>query len=166
MGKIEGINIINVFYNKTPEQKKEIIEFWLKEKAIQNIEAAKKRVEEVSQIARDKGTGEIVAITTTYEQFNKQLENFFFYLRVFTGEKARQLTIAKTLVNTIKDFLEKNFVAGKITRSIGMIMEVESKILQVHKNEAVWPATKFVYIGKNEKGDHVRVYYFKDARIS
>ena len=166
MKKIEGINIINVFYEKTPEQKKEIIDFWIKEKAILDMEAAKKRVEEVSQIARDKGTDEILAITTTYEQFNKQLENFFYYLRVFTAERARQLKIAITLVNTIKHFLEERFVAGKITRSIGMIMEVENKILQTHKNEAVWPATKFVYIGKNEKGDHVRVYYFKDARIS
>ena len=165
MEKIEGYEFYNVWIQKTPELKKEIIDFWIKEKALPSVEAAQKRMEEVALITRDKN-GNIVAVSSVYEKFSNQLENFFYFYRNYIAPAARRSNLSIAMLLTVRDFLEENFINRTKTRSIGMIVEVENKILQTYKNEAIWPHTKFVYIGKNEKGDHVRVYYFKDAKIS
>lgn len=157
--------IINVWISKPPALKQEIIDFWMKEKALPTLEAAKKRVEEVALIAREE-SGNIIAISTVYEKFNKQLENFFYYYRSYVAPQARKSKLAASMIVETRDFLEANFIKKVKTRPIGMMVEVENKALQTYKNEAVWPLSKMVYIGRSEKGNHVRVYYFQDARIS
>ena len=48
---------------------------------------------------------------------------------------------------------------------IGVITLVENEALKQHRNEAIWPASKMVYIGNSREGHHIRVYYFAGARI-
>jgi len=165
MEKIEGYDIINVWIHKTPDLKKEIIDFWIKEKALPSVEAAEKRVEQVIAIARDKN-GEIAALSSVYEKFSNHLENFFYFYRNYVSPGARKANLGAAMLLAVRDFLESNYINKIKTRAIGMMVEVENKALQTYKNDAVWPLSKMVYIGKNEKGDHLRVYYFKDAKIS
>ncbi len=161
----KGYELYNVWIQKTPELRKEIIDFWIEEKALPSVEAAEKRVEQVILVARDKNS-RIAAISSIYEKFSNQLENFFYFYRTYIRKDARNSKLSIYMLRTARDFLEEKFINRVKTRAIGMIVEIENKMLQTYKNEAVWPHTKFVYIGKNERGDHVRVYYFRDARIS
>ncbi len=143
----------------------EIITFWLAHKALPNREMAKKRVQQVAVVARN-SQDEIVGITTAYEQFSEHLENYFFFVRAFVVESARRSSVASDIVNQLKANMEEAAEDGKLGRCIGLYMEVENKQLQALRNQAVWPATKFVYVGKNARGDHLRVYYFDGAKIS
>jgi hypothetical protein len=165
MEKIKGYDITNVWIQKTPELAKEIINFWIKEKALPSVEAAQKRVEQVILIARD-NSGNITAVSSVYEKFNIQLENFFYYYRTFVSQSMRKSRLGITMLLEMRDYLETAYINRKKTRAIGIILEIENNALQAYKNEAVWPETKFVFIGKNDKGAHVRLYYFKDAKIS
>ena len=156
----------NVWEDKTPEIKNEIIEFWMKHNALPTREMAMERVQQVFCIGRDGATGQIAGLGTVYEKYNPQLENSFYYYRSFVAPDHRRSLLATNLVLHTRDFFEAAFVKKELTKCIGMFVEVENEYLQKHRNQAVWPYSGFVYIGKNAKGYHQRVYYFKGALIS
>jgi len=156
----------NVWENKTPALKNEIIEFWLKYNALPSREMAEERVRQVFCIGRDGATGQIAGLGTVYEKYNQPLENSFYYYRSFVAPEHRRSLLATNLVLHTRDFLEAAFVKKDLTKCIGMFMEVENEHLQKLRNQAIWPYSGFIYIGKNEKGHHLRVYYFKGALIS
>lgn len=71
---------------------------------------------------------------------------------------------SRLLVST-RDFLESIHSRDESNPAIGIITLVENRRLKEHRNEAVWPASGMVYIGNSGDGHHIRVYYFKGARI-
>jgi hypothetical protein len=71
---------------------------------------------------------------------------------------------SKLLVLT-RDFLESIHAMESADTPIGLITLVENEALKQHRNEAIWPASKMVYIGNSKEGHHIRVYYFSGARI-
>jgi hypothetical protein len=164
MDKNSEYVIDNVWEDKTEDLQNEIIEFWVAHGALPR-EQAMERVKQVFCVGRD-SSGNIAGVATVYPQFNDRLENSFYYYRSFVAPDHRQVSLARNLLKFTRDDLNKAFVKGVNTRCIGMIVEVENKYLKKYHNDGVWPDVDFVYIGKNNRGDHVRVYYFEGARIS
>lgn len=164
MDKSSEYVIDKVWEEKTEDLQKEIINFWVDHGALPQ-EQATERVKQVFCVGRDK-TGKIVGVGTVYPQFNQQLENSFYYYRSFVAPAHRSSRLATTLLNITRVHLNEEFVKGDNTRCIGMLLEVENEMLKNYWNQAVWPYTGFVYIGKNNRGDHVRINYFDGARIS
>jgi hypothetical protein len=154
----------NVWENKGPEVREEIIRFWLSEQVLSE-QQAKQRVEQVFLLARDPDKN-IVGINTVYKQYNQQLENFFYYYRTYVTPKARKLQMTGEMILEARDYFEARYLDKTDTEAIGMFLEVENEAIKKKLNMAVWPVSNFVYIGKNQRGDHLRVYYFKNALIS
>jgi hypothetical protein len=164
MDKDSEYVIDNVWEDKTEDLQNEIIELWMSH-GVLSLEQAKERVKQVFCIGRDR-SGNIVGVGTIYPQFNNQLENSFYYFRSFVAPDHRQALLATNLLKFTRDNLNEAFVKGVNTRFIGMLVEVENEYIKKYRNHGVWPNTGFVYIGKNNRGDHLRVYYFEGARIS
>lgn len=158
-------DIQNVWKDKTGELKEEIIDFWLSEKAIGSRDMAEKRVDEVFFTARNKEGG-IVGVNTAYKKYNRQLENRFYYYRTFIAPEARKSSVMGEMFNSLMNFLISRFENKEDTEAIGVLLEVENEFLKKRLNQAVWPGNNFVYIGKNERGAHLRVSYFPNALIS
>jgi len=156
--------IENVWVDKPENLQNEIIEFWLTHNALTR-EQAEERVKQVFCLGRDR-SGKIAGVGTVYPQFNQQLENSFYYYRSFVAPDHRQAALATNLLKFTRNEMNEAFVQGVSTRCIGMLVEVENEYIKKYRNQAVWPHTGFVYIGKNSRGAHVRVYYFEGARIS
>ena len=157
-------SLINVWNNKSPELTQEIIDFWLSEKVISEPDA-RQRVNQVFIIARDQ-EGEIIGVNTIYKQYNTQLDNLLFYYRTYISPRARGSQIALEMMLATRDYLEARYDDTREADAIGILLEVENKKLQKRLNQAIWPGSNFVYIGKNKRGYHMRVYYFKNALIS
>lgn len=164
---MENAVIQNVWQAITPELEAEIIQFWLDQKALTSAEEAKQRVAQVAFVARDTNN-RLVGISSAYRQFNEQLGNYFYYLRMFVASSARNTSIGKHLSLALNEFFEARFKEGHDPEVIGLFSVVENKFFQKTFNMAIWPHpyAGFVYIGKNANGDHLRVYYFEGARIS
>jgi hypothetical protein len=154
----------NVWEHKDPEVREEIIRFWLFEKVLPE-EQARQRVDQVFLIARDT-ENKIVGINTVYKQYNEQLENFFYYYRTYIAPRARKLQMTGEMMLEVKDYLEARYIDNSDTEVIGMFLEVENEAIKKQLNQAIWPGINFVYIGKNQRGDHLRVYYFKNALLT
>ena len=153
-----------VWEKNNTEVDEEIIRFWLSEKVLSE-QQARQRVKQVFFLARDPGKN-IIGINTVYKQYNNQLENYFYYYRTYVTPRARKLQIVSEMLLQTKDYLESNFVDEVDTEAIGMMLEVENEEIKKRLNQAIWPVSNFVYIGKNQRGDHLRVYYFKNALIN
>lgn len=111
------------------------------------------------------GDGAIVGVSTAFKVYVKQLRNYFFAIRLLLVPEYRipGLT-SKTLLAT-RDFLESIHLQEGVDPAIGIITLVENDRLKEKRNEAIWPASRMVYIGNSPEGHHIRVYYFKGARI-
>ena len=164
MNTVPAYRFDNVWEEKSQEFQQEMLDFWLTEGALPSREAALQRLPQVAMVARD-NSGAIAAVCTVYQQYCERLENWFYYSRAFTGKHHRQAGLSTDIFCQVRDYFEQRFCAGVDTRCIGFFAEIESDILKQHINLGYRPSTKTVYIGKNERGDHLRVYYFPGARI-
>ncbi|MGH1373632.1 MAG: hypothetical protein ACRBBW_16445 [Cellvibrionaceae bacterium] len=147
------------------ELSEEIVNFWLHNKALPTREVALKRVNQVAFIARAR-SGDLVAINTAYLKKNERIDEHFYYVRAFVAQEARRSHVGTEMLRRLQSQFEGLFEDGLLTPAIGLCMEIESVALKNSRNEAIWPTTKFIYMGKTLEGNHVRVYYFKSARVS
>lgn len=84
--------------------------------------------------------GGLAGVSTAYFSYNERLRSQMWHVRVF--------------------------VAGVDTRGPGIVLEVESLVLERRFPWAVWPITEFVFIGKTPSGAYVRVFWFPGATVS
>lgn len=156
----------NVWATKTPEIEAEIIDFWLDSGALPNREESQKRVGQVTVLGRTAAEGQIVSVSSVYPQFNQQLGYSFYYFRCFVAEEHRRAYLARHMLLATQEEFNARFVAGENLQILGMIIETQSTPLRQHRTRAVWSETGFTYIGRNERSEPVRVFYFDDARIA
>jgi hypothetical protein len=107
---------------------------------------------------------EIIAISTAFKVHIKQLKNFFYVYRCLVTPENRIPGMDAKLTVLTRDFLESIHATDIPDVAIGLIALVENPQLK-ERNLAIWPASGFVYIGNSREGKHIRVYYFKGARI-
>jgi hypothetical protein len=147
----------------TRDIREEVIQFWLAERALRTRPQAEQRANQVILVAwRDQ---RVVAVATCYRQRVEMLNHDFYSFRCFVGRAHRQHNLGAVLIVQARDFLNERFRRGEDPDVIGMHVVVENEKLMKMRNQAVWPISKFVYIGRNERGQHLRVYYFDGARV-
>lgn len=142
----------------------QVLHFWQQEKAINNLGAAKQRLSQLAMVAKNEH-GDIAAVCTAYEQYCPQLHCDLYYIRAFASQQYRQQQLASRLVCGTRDFFEQAFVSGENPDIAGIFMEVENPYLKAHVNFGYHKATKMTFVGKNERQDHLYVYYFSGAKI-
>jgi hypothetical protein len=138
-----------------------VIELWVREGAMPE-EEARRRIDEVVTVATH-GDGELVGVATAYVEHNAQLRMDMWYFRAFVAAEHRASRVGWSLALVARDHLQQRFVSAVDTRASGIVYEVENEGLKEHMDFGYWAATDFLFIGENERGDHVRVHYFPGA---
>lgn len=152
---------IDRFADQSRLTARDVIDFWIREGALEEAEA-ERRVGEVLAVASDQ-QGNPVAICTTYLHRHDQLRAELWHTRVFVAAAHRRSGLAIELAHTARSHLTDRFISGDDRRGIGVLFEIESPILKRMFPQAIWPRTQFVFLGENARGDHVRVFYFPGA---
>jgi hypothetical protein len=125
---------------------------------------ARERVNQV-QLVAIAGDNEIAGVSTVYLEHNAQLRMNLWHYRTFVGSAHRHTNVARHLISGNRDLLESRFASGEDTRAPGMIFALEHEGMRRHLNTALWAHSRFVFIGEDQHGWHVRVYYFPGARV-
>lgn len=154
-----------IWQNINDELKEEITDFWIQEGAMADKSSAAARLPQVAFLAREEN-GAIAAVSSLYEQYNEQLRNHFYYMRAFVPPRFQDSAIGQQLIVHIRDHLNAAFIAGAQRKNIGLMMDVQDPIQQQKYNDAIWPLSGMVYVGKTPEGAHQRVVYFSDAHIA
>jgi hypothetical protein len=126
-------------------------------------EAAERRVAEAAYVAMDELDG-VVGVSTIRLGRNDHLGLPMWTYRTFVSPSHREGDIAFLLLHRTRDLLLERRRSGVDTRGAGMLMEVQNEILKRARNQALWPTTRFVFIGEDEVGAHHRVFFFPGAR--
>jgi hypothetical protein len=148
----------------TPDLQAEIVSFWRTNRMLNPEIDAPERALEAVYVVRSQG--KIVGLTTAGVVRFKQLNSNLFYLfRMAVLPEFRMPGIESRLLVDTRDTLEKYAATQTENKCIGLLTFVENPKLIANRNEAVWPASKMVYIGSDKQGRHIRVYYFRGVRI-
>lgn len=158
------LEISNVWMNVSPGLANEIVSFWMVNRMLPEGIDAHARSKQVVLVIRNKG--KIVGLTSAeivrYRQLNN---NLFYFFRMIVLPEIQLPGIGSKMVVETRDFLESQAEKQMTNKCIGMITIVENPQLVATRNQAVWPSSKMVYIGNDKHGHHIRVYYFKGAKI-
>lgn len=159
-----NIHLINVWQKMSPELVKEVVDFWNTNKMLRPGQSADERAQQVVFLVRAKPENKVVGVATAMPIRFKQLNNkVFFYYRSIVLPEFRQPGLASKLIVETRDFLESISIEGR--ECIGLLTLVENPSILQAKREAIWPASKMIFMGVDKNGRHIRVYYFKGARI-
>ncbi len=156
--------IDNVWTKVSGNLQREIVEFWHSNNMLPPNVNADERARQVIFTVRHEG--KIVGLTSADLVKFKQLnDNLFYLFRMVVLPPFRLPGIESKLAVMSRDLLESYARSQTTNQSIGLLVFVENPVLREKRNEAVWPATKLVYIGSDKQGRHIRVYYFKGVTI-
>ncbi len=126
---------------------------------------AEERLNQIVLVVRDSG-GRVVGLSTAFKTYVQQLRNHFFAIRLMLAADHRIPGLTPKLLVKTRDFLESIHSHEDEPLAIGILTLVENPRLKETRNQAIWPASGMVYVGNSKEGHHLRVYYFKGARIT
>jgi len=141
----------------------QVIHFWNQLCVLPENVKPEDRAKELVNMARD-GDRVIGVTTAARVRVNQLNDNFLFSFRILVHPDYRRPGLSSKLTVLTRDFLEQLFEKKK-TDCIGMMVITDKTEFVTIRNEAVWRASKLTYIGTLTNGQHMRVYYFKGARI-
>src|SRR5688500_2211342 len=140
-----------------------ILNIWMQHSVPKGLKA-EERLRQLVFVVKNK-RGDVVGLSTAFKSYIKQLRNHFFVFRLLLIPEYRVAGLTSKLLVLTRDFLESIHASANPDTPIGLITLVENEELKQHRNEAIWPASRMVYIGNSKEGHHIRVYYFEGARI-
>lgn len=153
----------NLWQKDVSHIQEQVLKIW-RDHGGPDAQQALERLRQIVFVVRDP-TGEVVGISTAFKAYIKQLRNHLFAFRLMLVPDYRIPGLTSKLLVSTRDFLESIHHLDTTDQAIGLITLVENQRLKEHRNEAIWPASGMVYIGNSKEGSHIRVYYFKGARI-
>ncbi|KPA09133.1 hypothetical protein MHK_010664 [Candidatus Magnetomorum sp. HK-1] len=156
--------IENVWKKITPDVQKQVILFWENNSVPLTQNEAETRSQEIVFIAKNL-KDDIIAVCSVKRIFIKNMNNYFYYFRTMVDPLYRRLGIAVRFTLETRNFFNQQFIDGKDRSCIGMYIVAESELLNLNIRQAVWPRTGFVFVGFNQKGQQMRVFYFQGAEI-
>ena len=162
--KANSIVFENV-WQKNVFEKKEIELIWKQFNPSMEENEVDQRLKQICFLVKNEFY-QVVGLSTAYKSYIKQLKNYLYAVRILIIPTHRIPGLLSKLLVETRDYLEEIHKEETIDPCIGVITLVENERLKKFRNEAIWPASKMVYIGNSKKGHHIRVYYFKGSLIN
>lgn len=159
-----SFEIIPVWKNVTPELATELVDLWGRVNAISNPEKAAVRARQAVCIARD-ADGVLCGVGTAALCVPPRLRQPLYYYRQFFAPDFRGHKQAVPFFNRARQVLQDYNAALAAPDSIGVLLELESKLLATRYTHAYEPAADSTFIGYSPKGLQLRVSYFEGAHL-
>lgn len=144
----------------------EIVEFWVREKALPDESSGRKRIDQIVLFARSADTGEVAGICSATPQIPPQLKVPLYYYRTFIGSGWRSSKLVYYLLKRASRLLEEYAIENDYP-CIGILVELENPSFKRpgRKRKAVMWQPPFTYVGQSPRGLDMRVYYFRGAPL-
>lgn len=152
-----------VWDNVTQPTREEVTRIWTQHMQFSASEIDA-RLSQLVVVMKDE-QGRVVGVSTAYKTYIHQLRNYLLACRVLIVPEYRRENLAPSLLVATRDFLESIHQWDEQDPAIGLITLVENEYVRRTRTDAIWPASKMVYIGDSKQGHPIRVYYFNGARI-
>jgi hypothetical protein len=153
-----------VWKKVSPELAAEITAFWIDAKALPKGADPGERAQQVAVIMRD-GSGAIAALSSAVPDVVPRLRQVLYCYRTLCAAEHRGNHTSLTMLQcSQKALLEYNQSLPQ-PEAIGIYLEIESRMIAEHYDEAFWPRTGFSFIGYSPRGLVLRAYYFPGFKL-
>lgn len=143
--------------------RQDVKNMWRRYRALDGEALMEKRSREIVFVIRNR-QGDVGGVSTVRCVRAKMLDNHFFYeFRCFISPPFSAPGLDSVLAAKTKTFLEERQRPESDIK--GLLMIIENEAIKKQRTKAVWPATEMVFAGYTGRGHHIRVGYFKGARI-
>lgn len=142
----------------------EIIAFWQAESALPKDEDPGKRAKQVVVVMRD-ADGAIAAVSTAVIKRIPRLQQPLYYYRTFCAEKHRGRRTMLDMLEHCREALHAYNSDLSVPEAIGMLIELESPMLEGRYDEAQNTETGFAFIGRSPRGFNLFVRYFPGFKL-
>jgi hypothetical protein len=159
-----SVEFISVWKQVSPELQAELVEFWASHKAIAQPGIAAARAGQAVCIGRD-GEGRIVAVGTAIVRVLQRLRQPMYYYRQFFAPDFRGQGQAIPFYNNARRILQAYNAALPAPESLGVLLELESALLDTRYQQVHIAAAESTFIGYSPRGLQLRVSYFEGARL-
>lgn len=160
---MEPLTFVCIWEDFAAPEVAEVKELWKKYRAFDNDDLSEKRARQIVYVVKD-ANGRVGGVATAGVVRAAFLNNNFFYeFRCFVAPDFRAPGLDSLLTVKTKQFLEQ--LPDARSKFKGMLTIVEHEELKKQRTKAIWPASGLVFAGYNKQGHHIRVAYFKGARI-
>lgn len=157
------VHFENVWKTESTALKEAVATVW-KNNFLINEDEIRTRVNQLVYVIKNEEE-QVLGVSTAYKVYIKQLRNFLYAVRFMILPDYRIPGLLPQLVGKTKEFLEEVHLTDTNEKCIGLIALVENEEMKTKLRAPILPSG-FVYIGNSGAGHHLRVYYFKGARIS
>lgn len=147
----------------SPEIASEVIKIWTEFAGLDKAES-QRRLVELIMVVKD-GTGKVVGVSTAVKTFFPQIQNYVFAYRCFILPEFRAPALDTQMIVRSKAHLHQISKSEAEKKCVGIMVVVQNEILKQNWRQAVWRGADMIYVGNTPKGDHMRIGYFKQARI-
>jgi len=155
---------VELVWNALNEAQIQQLAAFLNANALKDPARALARAHQVAALAYDPD-GNIVAELSARPRLIKQLLNRFWDIAAYTHPEHRSHNLAGHLIVAARDFFEARFKTGHDVDIIGTSITMQTPIYKQVRTAAVTENSGAMFIGRNQRGDDVRVYYFENALI-
>jgi hypothetical protein len=159
--ELDGGYLVTPFDGQDMVSEDDVLELWSHEGEIDPLEA-ERRLSELLLVAISP-EGRLVGASTAYLARSERLLAELWHIRMLVAAAHRQRSITASMSRIVGEYFDERYLSGAERRGIGLIYEIESEILKRAINQGVSPAGKFVFIGEDARGRHLRVRYFPGA---
>jgi hypothetical protein len=153
-----------IWKKEAPDERNQTVALWKKYRVFPDEKIVETRAGEIAYLAKSE-TGEVIGVSTVRLEKVKLLnDNYFYEFRCFVSPDSRAPALDTKLVVKTKEFFEQNPDQSDFP-VIGLIMVVENELMKAQWTKAIWAGADIVFVGYSSQGHHIRVSYFKGARI-
>ena len=138
----------------------DVVALWTDEAGLSADEAAR-RVPQLTHVATD-ASGALIAVSTTFLARYPPLDLDLWHFRAFVSAEHRRSHLAMVFLTEAYAHLGARRGRGEITGE-GVLVVAEDEALKRGQPQAMWPRTRFAYVGDNAHGWPIRVRYFEHA---
>jgi len=147
----------------SPEIASKVITLWTQSAKISALEA-ERRLKELVMVLTYK-TGEVIGVSTAVKTHFQQIHNYVYAYRCFILPEFRAPALDTQMIVRTKKHLQERSKLDSENKCVGIMVVVQNEILKSQWKQAVWQGADMIYVGNTPKGHHIRVGYFKGARI-
>ena len=152
-----------IWKENSATERENAIRLWQNFNTFDDAGVTEQRAKEIVFVAK-KGE-EVIGVATVRPLRVKLMNNNYFYeFRCFVSPDHRAPALDTQLLVKTKSFFEDHPDASDFP-CIGLVIIIENETIKQNWTKAVWAGTDMIFVGYSSKGDHIRVSYFKGARI-
>lgn len=140
-----------------------VIALWT-ESARLSVAEAERRLQELVLVLTYK-TGAVIGVSTAAKTHFPQIHNYVYAYRCFIHPEFRAPALDTQMIVRTKNHLQGLSMNDNENKCVGIMVVVQNEILKSQWKQAVWQGADMIYVGNTPKGHHIRIGYFKGARI-